>query len=125
MKLPSVTLMSRHALSKSSTPAAVRSVRLLIAFRIVTEICGVQEPKLVNARRIVAEWPALDQEAQDFTAQVLQLHSLTTFCRWRAGTAASGHAGLHSNRACLNIRGWVWGVSALRHCASSAANPIR
>ena len=33
-------------------------------------VCS-QEPKLVNARRIVAEWPALDQEARDFTAQVL------------------------------------------------------
>lgn len=30
----------------------------------------MQEPKLDNARRIVAEWPALDQEARDFTAQV-------------------------------------------------------
>jgi len=29
-----------------------------------------QEPKLDNARRIVAEWPALDQEARDFTAKV-------------------------------------------------------
>ena len=29
-----------------------------------------QEPKLENARRIVAEWPALDQEAREFTAQV-------------------------------------------------------
>jgi hypothetical protein len=30
----------------------------------------VQEPKLDNARRIVAEWPALDEEARSFTAQV-------------------------------------------------------
>ena len=30
----------------------------------------LQEPKLDNARRIVAEWPALDEEARAFTAQV-------------------------------------------------------
>jgi hypothetical protein len=30
----------------------------------------MQEPKLDNARRIVAEWPALDEEARAFTAQV-------------------------------------------------------
>ena len=30
-----------------------------------------KEPKLQGARRIVAEWPALDAEAQAFTAEVL------------------------------------------------------
>jgi UDP-glucose:glycoprotein glucosyltransferase len=29
-----------------------------------------KEPKLQAARRIVAEWPGLDQEQADFTAQV-------------------------------------------------------
>lgn len=33
-------------------------------------MCGLQEPKLDNARRIVAEWPALDEEARAFTAKV-------------------------------------------------------
>lgn len=30
-----------------------------------------KEPKLQGARRIVSEWPALDEEARSFTAQVL------------------------------------------------------
>ena len=30
-----------------------------------------KEPKLQGARRIVTEWPALDAEAQAFTAEVL------------------------------------------------------
>ena len=29
-----------------------------------------KEPKLQGARRIVAEWPALDEEARTFTSQV-------------------------------------------------------
>lgn len=32
-----------------------------------------KEPKLEGARRIVAEWPQLDQEARDFTARVQQV----------------------------------------------------
>ena len=30
-----------------------------------------KEPKLQGARRIVSEWPGLDEEARSFTAQVL------------------------------------------------------
>ena len=76
----------------------------------------------MNARRIVAEWPALDQEARDFTAQVRRLCQLTVACRRWASITAGRPAGCPSGMPGCTCHarphcGWVRDVPALSNIA--------
>jgi hypothetical protein len=74
-----------------------------------------KEPKIQAARRIVAEWPGLDQEQADFTAQVCSVRCQVcneVGCMKMSG-AVKEQAGLHSTD--------LWDVMCKMACVVTAA----